>query len=144
MSGAGLEELAERLRAATGSSRVTIRLFDGELYPVAAESCADGVPPLRGIRIDPRGTPTFEFLRDERRLLVQDDVATHELAPPAAIVGAYGIRSQIVAPVFVMDELRAIISVHDVTRARRWTPLELEALERAAAEVASRSERGVG
>jgi GAF domain-containing protein len=133
---AALEELASRLRVATRSSRVTIRFHDGELYPVVAESCADGVAPLRDVVIDPRGTATFEFLRLERRLLVQDDVASHALAPPPAIAARYGVRSQMVAPLFDGDELAALISVHDVVRARAWSPAEEDALRDAVAALA--------
>lgn len=136
--GETLEALARTLRLATGSSRVTIRICIGDQFPVAAESCGERVASLRDVQIDPRGSATFEFLSVQRRVLIQDDIRTHELAPPPEVVATYGIRSQMVAPVIVRGELGALISVHDVTGARIWTGAEQEALERAAAEVASR------
>jgi len=132
-----LESLADGLRLATGASRVTIRLRTGDDFPVTAESLADDVASLRGVYIDPRAGATFTYLSTQRRLLVQNDVADHELAPPPEIVATYRIRSQMVAPVVCGDELAALISVHDVMRTRAWSAAEQAAISRAATEVAA-------
>jgi maleate isomerase len=131
-----LDALAEALRLATVASRVTIRFAAGERFPVTAESCARGVASLRDAHLDPRGSATFEYLSRERRILVQDDVSRHDLAPPAELVAAYGIRAQMVAPVVVRDELRALVSVHESKGARTWTSADRQALARAASDVA--------
>lgn len=133
-----LEALAHALRLATAASRVTIRIRAGQDFPVTAESCIEGVASLRDVHIDPRAGATYDFLATQRRLLVQNDILDHELSPPPEIVARYGIRSQMVAPVVVQDELGALISVHDVVGTREWSTEEQGALGWAAAEVAKR------
>ncbi len=132
-----LQEVATRLLAETGASRVTVRRPDaaGEAVLVA-EACAPGVVsmgrrPVRGVV----EAPTYRFLAERRQLLVQEDLTTDSVAPPPSLVERYGVLAQMLAPVCAGEVMVATISVHEQGRARRWEEADVDALRRAQAEV---------
>src|SRR5690349_21043165 len=95
------QEIMDELLAATGASRTTLRFDEpGATFPVAAEALAPGVRSIRGDEtIDIRGAPPFQFIERERRVLVQEDVHEHELAPPPKLLAHYAVRAQMLAPI---------------------------------------------
>ncbi|MFC5834427.1 GAF domain-containing protein [Nonomuraea insulae] len=131
-------ELCDSLLAATGASRTTVRLGEAEL---AAESRAPGVRGMdAGPAIDPRAFPTYQYLRDERRLLIQDDCRTGDPRPPASLVEHHRVYAQMLAPIVVRGELAGTISVHQQDTTRTWTDAEVAALAAARA----RAEKELG
>jgi maleate isomerase len=128
----------EQLLAATGASRVTVRLDLPQLGfgvdDVAAEARQDGVASLQGqTAINQRAAATVRWLERERRLLVQDDLAGADPAPPPQLVEIYGTRAQMLAPLEQAGDLVGWISVHENRGPRHWRNEDQHALETAAA-----------
>lgn len=117
----------DRLRRELGASRIILRLeTPGSFYPVVAESVADGIHRVAtGHEPDFSQAPTFLFVKDERRPLIQDDCLDHPLAPPADIVGHYGVRSQLLVPVVRGDRFVGVVGVHVAEGPRTWTDGEV-------------------
>ena len=125
-----VDELLRELQA----SRVTLRIDDvpGEVFPVKAESLAPGINSIAGDRTIPiRESETFQWIKRERRVLVQDDILASPIAPAPALTGRYRARSQMLAPVVRGDQVVGLVSVHHVGEVRRWTPGEIALVERA-------------
>ena len=129
-----LEEIAMRLLEETQSSRVTIRVNNrhGQLFPCVAEAALPGVLSLLGRSV--RGAATFDQLRREKRVLVQDDVLD---TPPVVpdVLKFYGTRAQMLGPIVIDDEVQAIISVHENRGPRAWLDADRAALEAAQHDV---------
>jgi maleate isomerase len=128
----------EQLLAATGASRVTVRLDLPQLGfgvdDVAAEARQDGVASLKGqTAINQRAAATVQWLERERRLLVQNDLAGADPAPPQQLVEIYCARAQVLAPLEREGNLVGWISVHENRGPRHWSNEDQRALETAAA-----------
>lgn len=128
----------EQLLAATRASRVTVRLDLPQLGfgvdDVAAEAREEEVASLRGqTAINQRAAATVRWLERERRLLVQDDLADADPAPPHQLVESYGTRAQMLAPLEREGDLVGWISVHENRGPRHWSDDDRRALESAAA-----------
>ena len=131
-------ELLKVLLDETKASRTTIRLdlpsLGFELSKPAAEAKRTGVTGLLQ-----QAAPGIEnaapvnYLRRERKLIVQDDVkaAPQDQATPAELIDSYGLRAQILGPIVRDGKLIGIVSVHETTGTRRWTQADIKALERA-------------
>lgn len=131
--------LMDELRVATGATRTTLREAGaaGD-FAVIAESLADGARSLRGDRtLDPRAGATFRFLTENDGVLVQDDAAAHEFAPPRELREHYGMRAQMLGPIKRDGELVGIVSVHYGPDPRQWRRTDIAALERAVAQAAA-------
>lgn len=147
MSEASLSVIADRLLAATGASRITVRLDRPDaIFPIVAESCSDGVPSLLGGAGvgDLRAAKTFQWLDRERRVLVQDDLEHADPAPPAALIQGYGARAQMLAPVLDGERLAGIVSVHQSGGPRAWSHADVQAIEQAARDVLASLESSSG
>ena len=83
---AAYEQVMEQLRMMLGASRTTLRLDQPDAnYPVAAESCAPGVPSIRHDNsIDQRNAATARWILKEGRVLLVGDALTADPAPPPA------------------------------------------------------------
>lgn len=136
-------DIADRLRAGTDASRVTVR-FDCErlhleLETVAAESCVDGVLAMEG-QVTPgaRTSAAVSWLRENRRTFVMEDCSkpwSPHVAPEDYVIGLYGIRSEMLAGVFRDEELVGVVSVHYADGPRTWSNAEVAMIERACEEV---------
>ena len=138
MSETSLSAITDRLLAATGASRTTIRLDRPDaVFPIVAESCAPGVPSLLGGAGvgDLRAAKTFQWLDREHRILVQDDLEHADPAPPAELIQAYGAKAQMLAPVLEGERLTGIVSVHQSGGPRAWSDADVQAIEEAARDV---------
>lgn len=139
----GFTELLGALLAATGAARVTLRI-DAPAHGLSvdapvAEVCRPGMRSLmEATGINQRAAPTVHWLERERRILIQPDLATADPRPPQALVDGYGVSAQMLAPLFHGDALLGWISVHAAGGRRDWTAADVAALERSAAEVATR------
>ena len=126
----------------TGASRVTLRedVPGDDFFPVTQEVLRPGVASLRVERtVDLRTQPVVREL-EQGRQVVQDDCRA-AFADPAfqRMLETYGgLAAQIVTPVLVADELRAIVSVHQLGEPRMWIEQEIALATWAAAEVRQR------
>jgi gluconolactonase len=135
-----LQRLASDLRAELGTGRVTVRVDDvpGASFPVKAEACDAGVSPIAGDRLEGiRASDTFRWIHRERRVLVQDDIAGSPIAPAPALTERYGARAQLLAPVLTADAVRGIVSIHETSGIRSWSPAEIASAGDAADRVAA-------
>ena len=126
VDGSGAESLRvfqtilDRLRMATRSDRVTLRLENAalglKLEKVAVESLADGVNSIMTLTTaDIRNGSAPRWLIANRRTFVMDDClrpCDPALAPEVYVIETYWVRSEMVSPVFDDQELAGIISVH--------------------------------
>lgn len=132
------------LLADTGAMRVTLRLnVPGMNFPCAGEVAAEGVALIsEDNSLDQRGAATASWVADHRRVLVQPDVHQAESPPPQALIDAYGVHAQMLAPVVVNGawadgDLVGWVSVHSgVTRP--WSPDDIVAITSAAEQAGDR------
>lgn len=110
----------------------------GETFPVVHEALAPGVGSLIGDRsVDLRGQPVVRVLTESGSQVVQDDCRS-AFADEAFqhMLDAYGgLGAQIVTPVHVEGDLRAIVSLHHLGGPRSWTAAEAGLARDAAALV---------
>jgi maleate isomerase len=134
---AALQGIVDELLAATGASRATLRLDSPpEYFPVVAEACAPGVRSLRGdTSVDLRNAPTFTAIRDELRIILQDDCLNSVPPTPPEVIDLYGVRAQMLAPVPAGGRLLGTMSVHEASGPRHWSEADRQALESAVAAV---------
>jgi maleate isomerase len=142
LAAARCDEIVTELLRSTGASRTTFRLdrpeWGAHVDDVFAEARAPGVASLVGkTSIRQREGATVKWLERERRLLIQQDCAGADPAPPRELLELYGVRAQMLAPVVQAGELVGWLSVHQNASSRRWTDGDIAALSRAAAAVQS-------
>ncbi len=135
-----IEATLEQLLTATGASRVTLRrdLPGDYAFPVTDEALAPGVASLRDERtVDLRTQPVVRELQAGRQV-VQDDCrsAFDDPAFQRMLETYGGLAAQIVTPVHRDGALVAIVSLHQLGSARRWTGEEVAAAADTAARVA--------
>jgi len=131
------QDIVEKLLADVGASRTTIRLDRPDaVFPVVAEATAPGINSIAGATsIDLKAAPTFIFLAEQKRPLIQSDLLNTDVPAPAALIELYGARAQMVAPILRDDELVGMVSVHYAPGVRDWTQEEIAAIEQAAEQV---------
>jgi GAF domain-containing protein len=134
-----LQAITDALLAELSASRTTIRLAvdGGPPTTLVAESRATGVRSMRdGPQPAITAAPTYVYLEQQRRILVQADCRHDPPAPPASLIEDYGVLAQMLAPVLdrAGTALVGTISVHSQGRTRTWTVADVVAL--AAAQVA--------
>jgi GAF domain-containing protein len=133
-----LQDIADRLRAATGASRTTVRGQVGD-DPVAllAESLAPGVESMADGQEPAKITaaPTYTALGQTRALLIQDDCVNAGPQPPRSLVERYRVRAQMLAPVLRGRDLIGTVSVHQQDVTRHWSRADITALKAAQGEV---------
>jgi maleate isomerase len=129
----------DALRVGTRAHRATLRLdVPGMNFPCVAESCAPGIRAISADNsLDQVGAATAQWITRTHRVLVQPDLAAADPAPPQALLDAYGVRAQMLAPVIVAGARVGWISLHSVVP-REWTPEEILAIEMAAVEFGGR------
>ncbi|MBV8423791.1 MAG: GAF domain-containing protein [Candidatus Eremiobacteraeota bacterium] len=133
---AAMTEVLKSLLDATKSSRATIRIDMPSIAMTpstpAAEAKRSNVDTLMGQDVpNISSAAPVEFLRRERRPCVQDDA--HDVPAgertPAELLAQYGMRAQMLGPIFRDGNLIAWISVHDCTGPRKWSAGDIQALE---------------
>jgi maleate isomerase len=128
-------DLLRDLLAATRASRATLRLDVGHMnFPVIAEAAAPGVRPLSGDQsLDQRNLHTVQHLFRTHEILVQDDCSRAEPAPPPALLEAYGVQAQMLAPLVLDGAVLGWVSLHDCVAPRDWSEADVAALRETAA-----------
>ncbi|KAK9446814.1 Asp/Glu/Hydantoin racemase-domain-containing protein [Limtongia smithiae] len=124
----------KRLLDATGASRTTFRLDlpakNCHSDMVTGEATAPGVAPLK---LDPslnqRALKTVQWLETSHQLLIQPDCVNAPIPPPKALMSVYGVKAQMLAPLYRDDVLTAWISIHYIPSTREWTEKESTELE---------------
>ena len=131
------QNIVEKLLADVGASRTTIRLDRPDaVFPVVAEATAPGINSIAdATSIDLKAAPTFIFLAEQKRTLIQSDLLNTDVPAPAALLELYGARAQMVAPILRDDELVGMVSVHYAPGVRDWTEENIAAIEQAAEQV---------
>ncbi|KAK9470916.1 Asp/Glu/Hydantoin racemase-domain-containing protein [Dipodascopsis tothii] len=134
-----IKPVLKTLLGATSASRITLRLDLPEKHihvdTVCAEAVAEGIPQLKfDSSLDQRALGTVMWLETSHQLLVQGDCANADIPPPQALMNVYGVKAQMLAPIYKDNKLTAWISVHHVGNTRVWTEDEIAALKKAADE----------
>jgi GAF domain-containing protein len=117
MAGRAEQVLAELLTA-TGADRCTLRYDDPDRGWTVQLPCAEVlIGEAKSLRaensVDQRAAATVKWLEANRRILVQPDLADTDAPAPAALIKAYGVRAQMLGPLFRDDgHLQGWISVH--------------------------------
>jgi GAF domain-containing protein len=142
MAARAIQPILEELLARTGASRVTLRAdVPGDYaFPVVEEALAPGVGSLRDERtVDLRTQPVVALLQRGEQVVQHDTRAAFDDPTFHRMLDAYGgLAAQIVTPVFVDGELKAIVSLHQLGSPREWRDDDIAACTRAAEHVAQR------
>lgn len=135
-----LQLIAQQLFDAVAPSRVTIRgAAPGQVDTTTlhAEILAPTAETMRGA---PQGdivvAPTYRWLQDNRRILVQADCREEPL-PPKMLTQTFHVGAQLLGPLMRAGELVGTISVHQQGSSRAWATDDVAALARAVDEVAA-------
>ena len=134
-----LADLLDALRTDTDAGRTTVRIDDSRIGlhcdTVAAESLSEGVHSILTLNtLDQRNAAAVKWLDKNRRTFVMNDTLDPwdpEVAPEREVVEAYGIRSEMVAPVIRHGDVVAWVSVHYTRGPRVWTDAEIARIEAA-------------
>jgi hypothetical protein len=139
---AELDRVLTTLLMAANGSRTTLRIDDPargwHVDFICGEGLKPGIKSLRGDgSIDQRAAATVVWMAKNRRNLIQPDLTNSpDPAPPPALMSAYSAKAQMLAPLFNnAGELQGWISVHYVDGTHHFSDGEIEALDRASAEV---------
>lgn len=136
---AGVQRTIDNLRLTTDGDRTTLRIDLPDLglsvQTAAAESCGDGIRPIRtDTSLPQRRLNTVEWVAANRKPLIQNDFHLPP-EPPQALLDVYGVAAQMLSPVEIGADITGWISVHSVTE-RTWTPDDVAAIEAASQTVA--------
>ena len=135
---AATQAILDRLRTALDVQRCTYRqpVQDAFAFPVTFESRAETMRSLLGdFTIVQTGQPVIVKLLAERKQVVQEDCSIASTDPLFHKMLAHygGMRAQVVTPVIVDDQLKGVLSIHDVRAPRAWTAAEKALAAEAAA-----------
>ena len=124
-----MQAVLDALRLALDVQRCTFRQPVEAAYefPVTFESRAEGVNALLGdFTIVQTGQPVIRKLLAERAQVVQNDCSIASTEPLFHTMLAHygGMRAQIVTPFIVGDQLRGVLSIHELRHTRIWTEAE--------------------
>jgi GAF domain-containing protein len=135
---AATQAILDRVRIGLDVQRCTFRQPVQEAYafPVTFESRAEGMRSLLGdFTIVQTGQPVIVKLLAERKQVVQEDCRIASTDPLFHKMLAHygGMRAQVVTPFIVGDQLKGVLSVHELRDTRAWTAAEKALAAEAAA-----------
>jgi GAF domain-containing protein len=135
---AATQAILDRVRTTLDVQRCTLRqpVEAAYAFPVTFESRAEGVRSLLGdFTIVQTGQPVIVKLLAERKQVVQEDCAAASTDPLFHKMLAHygGMRAQMVTPIIVDDQLKGVLSIHELRHARAWTTTERALAAEAAA-----------
>lgn len=118
----GLDAQLEALRSELSVMRVTLRLdVEGRNFPAIGEAVVEGAVSIRHDEsLDQRGAATAQWVMHNRRTLVQPDLISSSVDAPGALIKAYGVKAQMLAPVTHNGAVVGWLSVHSA-RPRDWS-----------------------
>jgi len=135
-----VQEILEELHSMTHASRVTLRRrHAGGFFGVTHEVLGPAVPSVRDERtVDLRTNAVAQRASGGEQIVQHDCEAVSDDPEFRHMLAAYGgLSAQVVTPVRLGDTVEGLISVHQLRKARRWTPDELAACRDAADRVAT-------
>ena len=123
---AATQAILDRVRTALDVQRCTFRqpVQDAFAFPVTFESRAEGMRSLLGdFTIVQTGQPVIVKLLAERKQVIQEDCNIASTDPLFHKMLAHygGMRAQMVTPFIVDDQLKGVLSVHELRDVRIWT-----------------------
>ena len=123
---AATQAILDHLRVALDAQRCTFRqpVQDAFAFPVTFESRAEGMRSLLGdFTIVQTGQPVIVKLLAERKQVIQEDCNIASTDPLFHKMLAHygGMRAQMVTPFIVDDQLKGVLSVHELRDVRIWT-----------------------
>jgi GAF domain-containing protein len=126
---AATQAILDRVRTALDAQRCTFRqpVQDAFAFPVTFESRAEGMRSLLGdFTIVQTGQPVIVKLLAERKQVIQEDcnIASTDPLFHKMLVHYGGMRAQMVTPFIVGDQLKGVLSVHELRDVRVWTAAE--------------------
>ena len=126
---AATQAILDRVRTALDVQRCTFRqpVQDAFAFPVTYESRAEGMRSLLGdFTIVQTGQPVIVKLLAERKQVIQEDCNIASTDPLFHKMLAHygGMRAQMVTPFIVGDQLKGVLSVHELRDVRVWTAAE--------------------
>ena len=126
---AATQAILDRVRTALDVQRCTFRqpVQDAFAFPVTFESRAEGMRSLLGdFTIVQTGQPVIVKLLAERKQVIQEDCNIASTDPLFHKMLAHygGMRAQMVTPFIVGDQLKGVLSVHELRDVRVWTAAE--------------------
>jgi GAF domain-containing protein len=135
---AATQAILDRVRVALDVQRCTFRqpVQEAFAFPVTFESRAEDQRSLLGdFTIVQTGQPVIVKLLSERKQVIQEDCNVASTDPLFHTMLAHygGMRAQIVTPFIVDDQLKGVLSVHELRNPRRWTSAEKTLAAEAAA-----------
>ena len=142
---AGIQAVLDRLRAALDAQRCTFRQPVEEAYafPVTFESRDGNQRSLLGdFTIVQTGQPVIVKLLADRAQVIQEDCRTASQDPLFHNMLAHydGMRAQMVTPFIVGDQLKGVLSVHELRAVRVWTASDKALAAKAAALIGALAE----
>ena len=139
---ARLDRVLSKLMRSAGAGRCTLRIDDAQRKWSVALPCSEarraGAASLKvDGSINQRAAATARWIDKHRRNLIQPDVTrATDPAPPPALLSVYGVKAQMLSPIFTKDGwLQGWISVHYLDAPHAIGEKEIAALDRANAEV---------
>lgn len=139
---AQLQEIVDALLRETDASRTTLRINLSVLgadttRPFVEARRADVGSLLGKARTNQAAVGTVQFLKRERRLLIQPDTQNTNPGeePPQALIDEYGTLAQMLGGIYRDGELIGWLSVHENRGTRAWTEREAAALSTAVERV---------
>jgi len=135
---AATQTILDRVRVALDVQRCTFRqpVQEAFAFPVTFESRADGLRSLLGdFTIVQIGQPVIVKLLSERKQVVQENcrVASDDPLFHKMLAHYGGMRAQVVTPFIVGDQLKGVLSIHELRHPRNWTEAEKALAAEAAA-----------
>lgn len=135
---AATQAILDRARLALDVQRCTFRqpVQEAFAFPVTFESRAEGLRSLLGdLTIVQTGQPVIVKLLSERKQVVQEDcrVASDDPLFHKMLAHYGGMRAQVVTPFIVGDQLKGVLSIHELRHPRKWTEAEKALAAEAAA-----------
>jgi GAF domain-containing protein len=142
---AAIQAILDRLRPALDVQRCTFRqpVQEAFAFPVTFESRDAQQRSLLGdFTIVQTGQPVIVKLLAERAQVIQEDCVTASPDPLFHKMLAHygGMRAQMVTPFIVQDQLKGVLSVHELRHPRVWTAAEKALAAEAAALIGAIAE----
>jgi GAF domain-containing protein len=135
---AQLQEIVDTLLRETNSSRTTLRIKLPFLSADTTRPFVEALQPNVGslldkVRTNQEAVGTVQFLKRERRLLIQPDTNNTNPGeePPRALIDEYGTLAQMLGGIYRDDDLIGWLSVHENRGTRAWTDQDADALKTA-------------
>ena len=126
---AATQAILDRARIALDVQRCTFRqpVQEAFAFPVTFESRAEGLRSLLGdFTIVQTGQPVIVKLLSERKQVVQEDcrIASDDPLFQKMLTHYGGMRAQVVTPFIVGDQLKGVLSIHELRHPRKWAEAE--------------------